>query len=144
MSAKTAAAHTPAELTYHGTSQDIAVLSSASVSRPGERNWTYLDIATNDAHCECRGAECGRRCWHMDLALAAYAMTRVAGFVELLSGGDLLATGQRAGILVATGAATITDTAVYWACKVEYARRCRRAANVVATRLAPSAYQMVA
>ena len=126
MSARTAARHTADELTYHGTSGEIAVFSSASASRPGARNFTYRDTVTGEAHCECRGAECGRRCWHLDWLETAWIMTRVAPFVTALDAAALCATGTAAGARLADGSATVTDIGVYYQSRVEY--RCRRAA----------------
>ncbi len=123
MSARTAAQHTADELTYHGTSGEIAVFSVASASRPGARNFTYRDTVTGDAHCECRGAECGRRCWHLDWLETAWIMTRVAPFVVALDAAALRATGTAARTRLADGSATVTDIAVYYQCRVEYRRR---------------------
>jgi len=123
MSARTAAQHTADELIYHGTSGEIAVFSSASASRPGARNFTYRDTVTGEAHCECRGAECGRRCWHLDWLETAWIMTRVAPFVTALDAAALCATGTAAGARLADGSATVTDIAVYYQCRVEYRRR---------------------
>ncbi len=123
MSARTAAQHTADELTYHGTSGEIAVFASASASRPRARNFTYRDTVTGEAHCECRGAECGRRCWHLDWLETAWIMTRVAPFVTSLDVAALHATGTAAGARLADGSATVTDIAVYYECRVEYRRR---------------------
>ena len=123
MTARTAAQHTAAELTYHGTSGEIAVFSADSASRPDARNFTYRDTVTGDAHCECRGAECGRRCWHLDWLETAWIMTHVAPFVAGLDAAALCATGRAAGARVADGSATVTDIAVYYQSRVEYRRR---------------------
>jgi len=123
MSARTAAQHTADELTYHGTSGEIAVFASASASRPGARNFTYRDTVTGEAHCECRGAECGRRCWHLDWLETAWIMTRVTSFVAGLDAAALCATGTAAGVRLADGSATVTDIAVYYQCRAEYRRR---------------------
>lgn len=123
MSARTAAQHSPTELTYHGTSGEIAVFSSASASTPGARNFTYRDTVTGEAHCECRGAECGRQCWHLDWVHTAAIMTQVARFVASLNAAGLCATGQAAGARVKANSATVTDIAVYYQCRAEYRRR---------------------
>ncbi len=123
MSARTAAQHTADDLTYHGTSGEVAVFSSPSASRPGARNFTYRDTVTGEAHCECRGTECGRRCWHLDWLETAWIMTRVAPFVASLNVAALCATGSAAGARLADGSATITDIAVYYQSRVEYRRR---------------------
>ncbi len=123
MSARTAAQHTADELTYHGTSGEIAVFSAASTSRPGARNFTYRDTVTGESYCECRGAECGRRCWHLDWLETAWIMTRVAPFVASLDAAALCATGSAAGSRLSDGSATVTDIAVYYQSRVEYRRR---------------------
>ncbi len=123
MSARTAAQHTPDELAYHGTSGEIAVFSSASASRPDARNFTYRDTVTGEAHCECRGAECGRRCWHLDWLETAWLMTQVTPFVVTLDRAALCATGTAAKARLDDGSATVTDIAVYYQCRAEYRRR---------------------
>ncbi len=123
MSARTAARHTADELAYHGTSGEIAVFSSASASRSGARNFTYRDTVTGGAHCECRGAECGQRCWHLDWLETAWIMTRVAPFVAALDTAALCATGSAAGARLADGSASVIDIAVYYQSRVEYRRR---------------------
>ncbi len=123
MSARTAARHTADELTYHGTSGEVAVFSSASASRPGARNFTYRDTVTGEAHCECKGAECGRRCWHLDWLETAWLMTQVAPFVASLDRAALCATGTAAKARLDDGSATVTDIAVYYQCRAEYRRR---------------------
>ena len=123
MSARTVAQHTADELTYHGTRHEIAVFSNASASRPGERNFVYRDTVTGEAHCECKGAECGRRCWHLDWLDTAWLMAQVAGFVATLDAAALCATGTAAGARIKDGSASVTDLAVYYQCRVEYRRR---------------------
>ncbi len=124
MSARTVAQHTADELAYHGTSGEIAVFSSAALAgRPGARNFTYRDTVTGEAHCACRGAECGRRCWHLDWLETAWVMSRVAPFVAALDAAALCATGTAAGARLAAGSASVTDIAVYHQCRAEYRRR---------------------
>ncbi len=123
MSARTVAQHTADELTYHGTSGEIAVFSAPSASRPGARNFVYRDTVTGEAHCECKGAECGRQCWHLDWLETAWLMTQVAGFVATLDAAALCATGTAAGARIKDGSAAVTDIAVYYQCRAEYRRR---------------------
>jgi hypothetical protein len=128
MSARTALDHTPDELTYHGTSGEIAVFSAPSVSRPGARNFTYRDTVTGEAHCECKAAETGRPCWHLDWVHTAAVMLQVAPFVAGLDAPALCATGAAAGARIKGGTFTVTDLAVYHACRAEYRERRRKAA----------------
>ena len=123
MSARTAVQHTPDELVYHGVSGEVAIFSSASASRPGARNFTYRDTVTGEAHCECRGAECGRRCWHLDWLETAWIMTQVAGFVGGLDAAALCATGTAAKARLSDVSATVNDIVVYYQCRAEYRRR---------------------
>ena len=123
MTARTAAQHTADELTYHGTRGEIAVFSAVSASRPGVRNFTYRDTVTGESYCECKGAECGRRCWHLDWLETAWIMTRVAPFVAALDAAALRATGIAAGARLADRSASVTDIAVYYQSRVEYRRR---------------------
>lgn len=137
MSARTVAQHTADELAYHSACHEIAVFSSASASRPGARNFTYRDTVTGGAHCECKGAECGRQCWHLDWLESAWLMTQVAGFVAALDAAALCVTGAAAGARIKDGSAIVTDIAVYFQCWAEYRRRNATApAPVVAFRVA--------
>lgn len=139
MSARTAAQHTPDELTFHGISGEIAVFSSASASLPGTRNFTYRDVITGEVYCECKGAACGRQCWHRDWIHTAWAMTQVAAFVASLAAAALCSVGEAAGEKVACGGATVTDTAVYYQCRVEYRRRQAASALIASLPMVPIA-----
>lgn len=130
MSAATMAQHSPLELTYCGTAQGVAVFSSASKSRPGQRNWTYVTVDTLEVACECHAPS--GTCYHVDWALTALAMTQVAGFVGGLTDAALVEVGGAAGAKVEAGTASVTDTAVYWASKREFCLRKRAARAVVA------------
>ena len=121
MSAATANLHTPAELHHEGTAQCVAVFSSASRSKPGTRNYTYVALDTREVACEC-SAPSGT-CWHCDYALVALAMTRVAGFVAGLDDDALVATATIAKTAIVAGTATTTDTAVYWQARVVWLAR---------------------
>ncbi len=74
MSARTAALHRAAELTFVTLDEagEIAYFQSASGSKPGQRNITAIDIATLETFCFCKGAECGRDCWHVAHVAAAW------------------------------------------------------------------------
>ena len=129
MSARTAAQHTADELTFHGIgSNGMAVFSSASASRPGARNWTYRDAATGEALCECRAAECGRSCWHLDLLETAWLMRAVAPFVAALAEDELLATATAARARLDDGTATRTALLVYFQSRAEWRERAAQAA----------------
>lgn len=130
MSAATAKQHQPTELTYHGTRDGVAVFSSASKSRPGERNFTYLDLGTMQVACECQAKQ--GTCWHCDLVLTRWAMVQVAGFVAGLSDAALVEVGTAAGAAIAAQTHTATDIAVYHQSKVEWCKRARAAREAAA------------
>lgn len=135
MSAATMAQHKPTELTYHGTRDDVAIFSAPSTSRAGARNVIVRDVATGEAHCECRAAECGRQCWHLDWIETAWAMVQVAPFIASLDDAALVATGAAAARRCAANEQTATDIAVMWQARADYCRR-QRAARAALT--APS------
>ena len=135
MSAKTAARHTPDELTFHGIRDEVAVFSAASASRKNERNVIVRDILTGEAHCDCRGAEMGRTCWHMDWLETAWLMTQVAPFVATLADDELCATGEAAKLRMARGDSTVTDLITYYQCRVEY--RARASARAILAAFPP-------
>lgn len=128
MSAATAKQHKPTELTYMGWGDGTAMFTSESKSKPGKKNWTYLDTATLEVGCDCDGARRGLACWHADHTVVAWAMVKVTAFVASLDGGALMATGLAAKARMADGTATVTDLAVYHQCRKEYRRRAASAA----------------
>lgn len=132
MSARSAARHTADELTFHGIRGEVAVFSARSASKPGQHNVIVRDVVTGEHHCDCKGAECGRRCWHADWLETAWLMTQVAPFVASLDRAALCATGIAAKARLADGSATVTDIAVYYQCRAEYRRRKAAPAPVVA------------
>ncbi len=136
MSATTVTKHQPTELRYEGTANGVAVFSSASKSRPGTRNWTYVATDTREVACECQAAS--GTCWHVDLALTAYAMTQVADFIASKADDELLAIGAAAAEAIAAGRHTATDVAVCWQARAEWLAR--REAGRAPTRAAIDLY----
>jgi hypothetical protein len=120
---RTAAQHTADELRYHGISGAIAVFSAPGASRPGERNFVYRDVVTGDAHCECKGAECGRLCWYLDNLEMAWLMRGVAPFVATLADDELLAAGTAVKARLEAGSGTRTDLLVWLQARVEWRAR---------------------
>lgn len=95
MTAATAARHAPAELDLVAIVGDVVTLAAASASRPGERNHVAHDLATGEAHCECKGALCGHACWHLDHAeRRAIALVAALGEVRYLTDADLARRGR--------------------------------------------------
>jgi len=66
--------HTPDELTFVALDDtgEIAYFRSASKSHADRPNVTAIEIMTLDTFCFCKGAECGRTCWHVVHIAAAW------------------------------------------------------------------------
>ena len=71
---RSALPHTPSELTFVGLDDagEIAYFRSASKSHADRPNVTAIEIATLETFCFCKGAECGRTCWHVAHIAAAW------------------------------------------------------------------------
>lgn len=71
---QSAAAHAPDELTFVALDDagEIAYFRSASKSHADRPNVTAIEIMTLDTFCFCKGAECGRTCWHVAHVTAAW------------------------------------------------------------------------
>lgn len=135
MSARTAQSHNPTELRHEGTRDGVALFSSASASRPGERNFTYVGLETLLVVCDCQ-AKPGT-CWHCDVAPVAFAMTRVAAYLATLDDATLEVVGMAAATIIEHQCQTITDLAVYWGAKREWCgrQRARREAAALLAQL---------
>ncbi len=68
--------HTPDELTFVtlDAAGEIAYFRSASKSHADRPNVTAIEIMTLETFCFCKGAECGRTCWHVVHIAAAWRM----------------------------------------------------------------------
>ncbi len=141
MSARTAPLHSPAELTL-ATCDDITAIVAfvaPSASTPGKYNTVSLDTATGAIHCDCKGAECGRECWHRDLVAAAWAQSPAMREVAWLSDARLARYGAKlAGMVVQyrarTGRALALDVVNLLAARAEWRRRAAAAPAPVAAR----------
>ncbi len=104
MSAATAARHTRDELAFVAADDTtgIVVFQAASKSHPERPNVTSFDTLTGAIHCDCRGAECGRACWHADLVAAAWLRTPAMLDVRWLTDRQLARYGAAAAAMVAT------------------------------------------
>ena len=104
MSIRTAALHTPAELAFVGADDTTGIVTfqSASKSRPGTPNTVSLDTLTGAILCGCKGAECGRACWHGDHILAAWLRTPAMADVRWLTNAQLARYGAKTAAMVAT------------------------------------------
>lgn len=98
MSAATAAQHTIAELQYVAADDinNVVTFRSRSASRPGQYNTTQLDIVTGETLCDCRGAECGKECWHVDLIAAAWLAHEAVVLARRYNDQQLSAAGRKA------------------------------------------------
>ena len=130
MSARTAALHTPAELRYHGCDETTGIVEFVADSRhrPGHLNTVSLDALTGAIFCDCRAAECGRRCWHADHIAAAWLASPAMLDVRWLTDARLARYGQAAAAMVGTyrartGRALPMDAANLIAARSEWRRR---------------------
>ena len=74
MSYATAAYHCPTELAFVDADDILHIVHFAVASKtdPATPNIVALDVLTGETHCSCKGAQCGRECWHQTLAMAAW------------------------------------------------------------------------
>ena len=130
MSARTAAAHTAAELTFKGMDElgEIAYFWSASASKGGKHNVTAWDRTTGTAYCFCRAAELGKDCWHVAHVEAAYIAHVAAETVaKATTLAEVEAIGRAAKAQIAACGALVVlvsplDMAVYREARRVYAR----------------------
>ena len=130
MSARTAPLHTPAELALHGCDDHsgIVALIVASQHDAARVNTVALDTTDDTTHCDCRGAECGRSCWHGDHALAAWLASPAMQAVRWLTDDQLLRYGKKHALCVTTyrartGRALSSDVTALTAARCEWRRR---------------------
>jgi len=71
---RSALRHTPDERQFVALDDagEIAYFTSASKSHAARPNVTAIEIMTLDTFCFCKGAECGRTCWHVIHVAAAW------------------------------------------------------------------------
>jgi len=104
MSTATALRHTPSELTLIGCDDltGIAVFQADSAHDAERVNTVALDTVTGQIICDCQGAMCGKQCWHMDHAVAAWHRTPAMRACRWLSPVALLNQGRKCAAMVAT------------------------------------------
>ncbi len=104
MSIRTAALHTPSELSFIGADEQtgIVVFQSASSHDANRVNTVALDTTTGAILCDCKAAEFGRVCWHQDHAVAAWHRTPAMQAARWLSPVALLTQGRKAAAMVHT------------------------------------------
>ena len=93
-----AAWHCPTELAFLDADDltNIVHFAAPSASTPGKVNTVGLDVLTGETHCTCRAAECGRRCWHVALAQAAWDGHAARILAAKFSDQQLQASGKKA------------------------------------------------
>jgi len=136
MSIRTAALHTPSELSCIGADDRtrIVVFQSASEHDAQRVNTVALDTSTGKIFCDCRGAEFGRQCWHAELIVAAWEQSPAMQAARWLSPVALLNQGRKAAQMVATyrercGHPLQDDVLMLVAARSEWRRRAARAAT---------------
>jgi len=141
MSALTAPQHTAAELTFVFCDHVTGLVAFAAPSKhdASRTNVVSLDTTNGDVHCTCKGAECGRRCWHADHVHAAWLASPAMLRVRWLSDAGLVRHGRKVRAMVAIYAACAgrilpADALALVAARHEWRLRAARAAA-----LAPAA-----
>lgn len=136
MSARTAALHTPSEMSFLGCDDTTGIVAFIARSRhdAGRINTVSFDTYTGAIFCDCRGADCEKACWHGDLIVAAWERTQAAHIARLLSPVALCKQGRKAAYMVATyrlrcGRALPDDMLLLVASRYEWRRRAALAAD---------------
>lgn len=139
MSAKTAPLHSPSELALIGCDDltNIAVFQADSAHDTNRTNTIAIDLTTGKLLCDCKGAECGRVCWHMDHAIAAWHRTPAMVAARYLSSDALMTQGRKAAHMVTVyreriGRPLQDDVITLVAARSEWRRRAALAAPVAA------------
>lgn len=93
-----AAYHCPTELTFIRADDlhNTVTYSAASKSESGKRHSVSLDLQTGETFCTCRAAECGRRCWHVELVRAAWEGHEAFALAARMNDDQLLKAGRKA------------------------------------------------
>ena len=143
MSTATAALHSPAELAFVAADDltGIVTFRAPSKRHPAQPNTTGLDTLTGAIHCACKGADCGRRCWHADHVAAAWLRTGVMLDVRWLTDAELARYGTKLAGMVRiyrarTGRVLLADQVKLVAARAEYRRRLAAARPAVPVAIA--------
>ena len=99
--------------------------------------YAFPDLQISAGHGDCKGAECGRQCWHMDLALKAWHRTPAMVAARFLSDTALTNQGKKAAHMVAVyrqriGRPLADDVIALVAARSEWRRRAALASPAVA------------
>lgn len=143
MSFVTAAEHCITELEYVSADDLLNIVHYRAASKSGtngQYNYVGLDVVTGDTHCGCKGAECGKTCWHMTLAQAAWDAHPARALASGYTDEQLTRAGHKAANMCRvyrrrTWRVLPADQVALLACRVEYrARQARLAAIEVVAR----------
>ncbi len=104
MSLRTAPQHTASELSFLGCDDTTGIVAFIARSRHDATrvNIVSLDTTTGAIFCDCRGADCNRRCWHADHIEAAWLATPAMRAVRWLTGAQLRRYGTKHRLCVDT------------------------------------------
>ncbi len=145
MSVLTAPQHTAAELTFISCDHVTGIVAFAAPSQhdAARTNIVSLDTTNGAIHCTCKGAECGRRCWHADHVLTAWRASPAMLGVRWLSDAGLVRYGRKTRRMVSiyaarTGRVRPADTLALIAARHEWRRRAARVAALAPTALVPA------
>ncbi len=145
MSALTAPRHTAAELTFVSCDHVTGIVAFAAPSKHDATrvNVVLLDTTNGAIHCTCKGAECGRRCWHADHVHAAWLASPAMLRVRWLSDAGLARHGRKARAMVAiyeacAGRILPADALALVAARHEWRLRASRAAALAPAPIIPA------
>lgn len=104
---------------------DVITFAADSKNDPARTNVVALDIATGNTLCDCRGAICGKVCWHCQAVADAWQQHPAVRALRWLTDVQLLRCGRKAaGMVAAYGAHVRADDALtLLAARTEYRRR---------------------
>src|SRR3954451_6930544 len=112
MSAQTLILHHHRELRFVAADDTTGIVTFAadSASTPGKINHISYDTITGATHCDCKGAEAGRDCWHADWVAAAWQAHPAMAEARALPADTLLRYGTKLASMVAQYRAAIGRT----------------------------------
>ncbi len=146
MSVLSAPQHTAAELTFVSCDHVTGIVAFAAPSKhdAARVNVVSLDTTNGAIHCTCKGAECGRRCWHADHVRAAWLAIPAMQQVRWLSDAGLARHGRKVRAMVAIYAACVgrilpADALALVAARHEWRLRAARAAALAPAAITPAA-----
>lgn len=135
MSIATKYLHSPSDLALVGGDDrtGIVVFQAPSAHDAGRVNTVSLDTQTGETLCDCKGAECGKACWHADLVAEAWFASPAMREVRWLTGDQLTRYGKKLGAMVGvyqarTGRVLPLDALNLIAARSEWRRRAALAA----------------